>query len=442
MLAESVLAHLKGVAEVVLWNQDVFKLGRGNLETLLGAVRDYDFAVFVLGPDDEIEHRGIVGTTPRANVLFELGLFMGALGSNRVFAMFSDQKDLLIPNDFAGVTVAKYKSEGLKLADFPSCKAATKNACDEIRIAIREYKPVAPVRSEILSSKTVRSIKSYLAFKQEDIKMAVDVDDRVALEQFDRDCHAVLKGSHIYDSIKDALGAPFGVYVQATGAVGDKPTDERYLNCCLRPNAKPGGKTYLDALLLNDAIDQPKIDFIGDNIVDVVRKKSFGHWLLSTTLDPVPLAIVLDCSRKVQWDAEIILAHDTPLVFAIEASATSDDFAPVLTKLKYVAFAGLDDRLKSLKRMLSDREDDYMGTTIKSVLFVPIHGWPGITLQILTRESIKIDTETPQLTSSPAGPAGSSVQLTIDELMSIRLCGERLQGLLAHKVRPVLPSAT
>ena len=110
-LAEAIATHLRGQADITVWKRNFFQLGNNTLDTLVAAASEFDLAVFVLGPDDDLQYRGTAGATPRANVLFELGLFMGALGSNRVFGVFSDQKDLFIPNDFAGVTIAKYKSK-------------------------------------------------------------------------------------------------------------------------------------------------------------------------------------------------------------------------------------------------------------------------------------------------------------------------------------------
>jgi Predicted nucleotide-binding protein containing TIR-like domain len=432
-LAEAVRKHLSDLGSVKIWRQNFFELGRGTLDTLVKGATEFDFAVFILGSDDNLQHRGAEGTTPRANVVFELGLFMGALGSDRVFAMFGNQKGLFIPNDFAGVTTAFYESEGLNLNDFESCVSATEGGSQNIREAILGYKPNPPAaRSAILTDRTVRSIRSYLAFKQEGVNIAVDADDAKALEQFDCDCHAVVGGSGIYQAIRDALDTPFGFYVQALGAVAG---GTRYLNCCMRPGGKPGAVTYLDALLLKDA-DGAKTKFIEEDIADLTKTKSFGHWLLSAALDPVPLAVIIDCSEKSQWNAQIIASYDTPLVFTIDASATSDDFSPALRKMNKVAFAGLDDRFKSLKEMLADHKENYMGSVIKSVLFIPIHGWPGVTLQILTRERLIVDAQTPEVAVQPDAKGESPVRLTLDELMSIRLCGERLQGLLAHKVRP------
>jgi hypothetical protein len=438
MLAESVRAHFLDIADVVIWDQDVFKLGKGTLETLLRAAREYDFAIFVLGPDDQIQYRGEAGTTPRGNVLFELGLFMGALGGDRVFGLFSDQKDLQIPSDFAGVTIAMYESKGLDREDFSSCKKATKGACDVMRAAILDYKPAA--RSVILTKKAVDALSAYLSFRQADGIIAVAADDAAAIKQFDTDCHQAMKDSRIYESIRDALGTQFGFYIQAIGVVREQPEDMRYLNCCLRPNPR-ASMTYLDTLMLRDPVKPKKGEIAKDIEKHTHDEPPFGQWLLSPGLDPAPFAVVVDFSEKGRWDADIILAYDTPLGFKIDVSATSEDYAPARTKLlkgtAKLTLGGLDSRFDPLRKMLSGREDDYMGTIIKSALFVPVHGWPGITLQILTRERLQIDTQTPEATVARTKPEDPPIRLTVDELMSIRLCGERLQGLLAHKVRPV-----
>jgi predicted nucleotide-binding protein len=45
----------------------------------------FDFAILVLTPDDLTQSRGKQQPSPRDNVVFELGLFIGALGRDRVF---------------------------------------------------------------------------------------------------------------------------------------------------------------------------------------------------------------------------------------------------------------------------------------------------------------------------------------------------------------------
>ena len=62
----------------------------------------------VLSPDDMVISREATLTAPRDNVVFELGLFMGALGHVRTFLIRPVQEDLKIPTDLAGLTAVLY----------------------------------------------------------------------------------------------------------------------------------------------------------------------------------------------------------------------------------------------------------------------------------------------------------------------------------------------
>lgn len=86
-IATALRSNLEGDAEVAVWNENVFQLGFGTLETLVGELDRHDFALLVLTPDDVLTTRGERHPSPRDNVLFELGLFMGRLGRERAFAV-------------------------------------------------------------------------------------------------------------------------------------------------------------------------------------------------------------------------------------------------------------------------------------------------------------------------------------------------------------------
>ena len=92
----------------MLWNQGVFGLSRGNLENIANAASQYDYAVLVLTPDDVVTKRARVENSPRDNVLFELGLFMGKLGKERTFIVYCKDRPLELPSDLAGVACATY----------------------------------------------------------------------------------------------------------------------------------------------------------------------------------------------------------------------------------------------------------------------------------------------------------------------------------------------
>src|ERR1700733_12011701 len=88
-IAETMQMVLDDEIHCTVWNQGVFGLSGGTLESLVTALDEYDFATLVLTADDLLEKRDLQGRGPRDNVLFELGLFMGALGRDRTFIVHS-----------------------------------------------------------------------------------------------------------------------------------------------------------------------------------------------------------------------------------------------------------------------------------------------------------------------------------------------------------------
>lgn len=79
------------------------------LSELLRTAENTDFAALILTPDDAVRSRGEERPAARDNVIFELGLFLGALGPQRVFIICPRGQDLRLPSDLSGVTVLKYR---------------------------------------------------------------------------------------------------------------------------------------------------------------------------------------------------------------------------------------------------------------------------------------------------------------------------------------------
>jgi predicted nucleotide-binding protein len=80
-IAEAIKRHLESdiQLEVRIWDEGVFPIGQITIQALEHAITEYDFAVLVLTPDYEIRRGESVQFLPSPNVVFELGLFMGAL---------------------------------------------------------------------------------------------------------------------------------------------------------------------------------------------------------------------------------------------------------------------------------------------------------------------------------------------------------------------------
>lgn len=95
--------------------------------TLAEKVKNFDFSAFVFTPDDSLIIRGSANAAARDNVIFELGLFIGALGKERVFIIRPRDKELRLPSDLAGVTCLTYRSnrkdQNLRAAIGPAATA-------------------------------------------------------------------------------------------------------------------------------------------------------------------------------------------------------------------------------------------------------------------------------------------------------------------------------
>lgn len=125
-VAEAIQQGLDFNVETTIWHQGVFGLSEGTLESLTNRCNDFDFAVLVLTPDDLLTSREVEGPGPRDNVIFELGLFMGALGRGRTFIVYNRDQELKLPSDLAGVNAAKFgnRTDGnLQAALGPVCTA-------------------------------------------------------------------------------------------------------------------------------------------------------------------------------------------------------------------------------------------------------------------------------------------------------------------------------
>ena len=118
---------------VRLWTDGVFGASQFPIIELEKQIREADFAVLVLGPDDEVLSRDEKSAAPRDNVIFELGLFMGALSHERTFMIVPRECDIKIPTDLLGLTSMDYKS-----GDLDDLASSLGPACDQLRSIINK----------------------------------------------------------------------------------------------------------------------------------------------------------------------------------------------------------------------------------------------------------------------------------------------------------------
>jgi predicted nucleotide-binding protein len=76
----------------------------------LDAAGRVDFAILVVTARDTLSTRSKVLQVGRDNVLFEFGLFLGALGSERAFLLVDRASPAVLPTDLGGITPLDFDS--------------------------------------------------------------------------------------------------------------------------------------------------------------------------------------------------------------------------------------------------------------------------------------------------------------------------------------------
>ena len=133
-IAEMIKCNLNGQDTIVkLWTEGVFDASQFILTELERQVRESDFAVLVLGADDEVVSRDEKSDAPRDNVIFELGLFMGALSHERTIMVIPYESQIKIPTDLLGLIPLKYQSD-----DSNGLTASLATVCDQLRYIINK----------------------------------------------------------------------------------------------------------------------------------------------------------------------------------------------------------------------------------------------------------------------------------------------------------------
>jgi hypothetical protein len=106
-LVEAITHGLEDVADVEPWTT-TFNPGRSTLDRLVELSQEVDFAAFVFAQDDWTASDAAESgqASPRDNVVFEAGLFGGALGIRRTFILHANGSKL--PTDLLGLTSIRY----------------------------------------------------------------------------------------------------------------------------------------------------------------------------------------------------------------------------------------------------------------------------------------------------------------------------------------------
>lgn len=122
---------------VEIWVDGVFAASSTPIEGLTALIGKIDFAVVVLSRDDKTESRSKENFSPRDNIVFELGLAVGAIGRARTVILVPRGVEMKIPSDLLGVRPIDYP-----MGDAEGITARLRPACTEIRKIVERLGPI------------------------------------------------------------------------------------------------------------------------------------------------------------------------------------------------------------------------------------------------------------------------------------------------------------
>jgi len=130
-LVQALTRGLADVADVEPWTA-VFNPGVSTLDRLVELTGEVDFAAFVFAQDDWTSNPSDAAArgqaAPRDNVVFEAGLFGGALGMRRTFILHA--KGAKLPTDLLGMTAVRYP-EALTATDMRAVNQKLRKAIED-----------------------------------------------------------------------------------------------------------------------------------------------------------------------------------------------------------------------------------------------------------------------------------------------------------------------
>jgi hypothetical protein len=153
-IAKEVRRGLSDVADVVVWDT-AFDTGTWLLGGILNRAQQSDFGVFIIREDDMTRIRHTDYMTVRDNVLFEAGIFMGALGPERTILLWPSghhSKKLRLPTDLEGLLRETYSAPRSRLErpDIRLALASIRRRIESMGPALRSgYNEIATLRQAL-----------------------------------------------------------------------------------------------------------------------------------------------------------------------------------------------------------------------------------------------------------------------------------------------------
>ena len=137
--ARVVEESLTNRCKVTVWEkQGAYPPSKFTLESLLSFTEQFDYGVFVMAADDFVKMRGEKSRASRDNVIFEAGLFLGALGRANCFLLVSEAKNFRLPSDLKGLTYIPFAQKPSQKFRWKQLSKLMEKPCSQLRECCRE----------------------------------------------------------------------------------------------------------------------------------------------------------------------------------------------------------------------------------------------------------------------------------------------------------------
>lgn len=229
-IAKGIKANLEkdGSCTAEIWHNGFFELSNTLLQDLTKkAGKNYSFAVFIFNADDELRIDKKLFTAARDNVVFEFGLFIGAIGTSRCYVVVPEKKDpkrpLRVPSDVEELTRGSFREP----ASGETWESATLTVSNKIQELVKKQ----PNRRSITMGDPipVNAVETALMLSDELEIFALNSPDEPSVKLY----HLLEKVHYGAQSIADAVWGSGQVVVSFKL---QNTSDPKLLDCHYLPN--------------------------------------------------------------------------------------------------------------------------------------------------------------------------------------------------------------
>lgn len=205
LIAKNLQAELEASPDFMVhrWDIGTFDPGSITLDALIAKANRVDFAILVATGEDTVTTRGTEMAAVRDNIVFEFGLFLGALGRERVYLL--SVGDAKLPSDLSGLTRLVYqkRSDG-------NIRAGLNDAVLRAQDVMRKHGPrkprTQPDRQEDASAIVEKIAHEALAAPPERVVLTPQIPTQKR-QKPDQATHELLPGSLATAHKENALKA-------------------------------------------------------------------------------------------------------------------------------------------------------------------------------------------------------------------------------------------